>query len=68
MGEPIVGTKYQHYKGNEYLVIACAMHTETKEMMVIYQEMKDNHRFFARPLRMWNEQIAPGIPRFRLIQ
>ena len=36
---PKKGEIYRHFKGNLYEVLAVAMHTETEEMMVVYQEL-----------------------------
>lgn len=35
----IIGGKYRHYKGNEYVVIGVATHSETEEKMVVYKEL-----------------------------
>jgi hypothetical protein len=62
---------YRHYKGNEYQVIGIARNTETLEELVIYREMKDNGKWWARPLSMFEETvIKDGIekPRFEFIR
>lgn len=35
------GQIYQHYKGNLYLVLEVATHTETEEKLVIYCNVKN---------------------------
>ena len=51
-----VGKIYQHYKGNEYKIIALAKHSETLEEMVVYQSIKDK-QVWVRPISMWNDII-----------
>lgn len=44
-------SKWKHFKGNEYIVLDIAKHTETKESMVIYyRENDENQKMFARPV------------------
>ena len=62
--------KYRHYKGNEYLVIGIAKHSETLEPMVVYQALYGNKEMWARPASMWNEIVNKGDyqgPRFQYI-
>ena len=35
----VVGCKYKHFKGNVYKVLALANHTETNELLVVYQDL-----------------------------
>ena len=53
----IKGGKYRHYKGNEYLVIDIATHSETEEEMVVYKALYGEEKLWARPLSMWNEKV-----------
>ncbi len=48
--------RYRHYKGNEYVVIALAKHSETLEDMVIYRDV-NSPKIWARPASMWNDEI-----------
>lgn len=60
--------KYQHYKGNFYEVIGTALHSETKEELVVY---KDDKQMWVRPLSMFLEEIEKDgkrIPRFKFIE
>ena len=53
---PKKGEIYRHFKGNLYEVLAVAMHTETEEMMVVYQEV-DGEKIYARPLDMFVSNV-----------
>ena len=62
--------RYRHYKGNEYRVITVARHTETEELLVIYQALYGERGFWARPAAMFAESVVVnGIstPRFAFI-
>ena len=49
--------KYRHFKGNEYMVLGIASHSETLEPMVIYQALYGAHDLWVRPAAMWNETV-----------
>ena len=49
--------KYRHYKGNEYLVIGVANHSETLEPMVVYKALYGDGATWVRPAHMWNELV-----------
>ena len=49
--------RYRHYKGNEYLVLYTATHSETREKMVVYQALYGEGGIWVRPAGMWNETI-----------
>ena len=53
----IIGGKYRHYKGNEYLVVDIATHSETEEEMVVYKALYGEGKLWVRPLSMWNEKV-----------
>lgn len=72
--------KYHHYKGQYYQVIGTALHTETREEMVLYQalypvpELQDQYGdnpTFTRPRHDFEAIIeVDGIkrPRFQLVE
>lgn len=53
-----VNTKYRHFKGNEYLVLYIAKHSETLEEMVVYQALYGEFGIWVRPLDMFLEQVG----------
>ena len=62
--------KYKHFKGNEYIVLGIANHSETMEPMVVYQALYGTHDLWVRPAAMWNETVdKDGYcgPRFQYI-
>ncbi len=65
--------KYRHYKGNEYLVIGVATHSETHEELVVYVALYPNDKsaLWVRPKTMFLETVTiEGIaqPRFAYIE
>lgn len=60
---PRFGSTWLHYKGGTYTVLAVAEHTETKEVMVVYQHV-DTLRIYTRPLAMWYSDVGEGRTRF----
>jgi hypothetical protein len=51
------GKKYRHFKGNEYLILHLAKHSETMDLMVVYQALYGDHGVWVRPLDMFLERI-----------
>ena len=49
---------YKHYKGNYYLLIDVANHSETLEKMVVYKALYGNKELWVRPASMWNEVVC----------
>lgn len=58
---------YRHYKGGEYVVLSVAIHTETKEKMVVYMSLTYG-TIWTRPLVIWNQFVTTdeGKPTERL--
>lgn len=55
--ETIRPGRYRHFKGNEYLVLGTARHSETLEEMVVYQALYGEGGLWVRPARMWSEHV-----------
>ncbi len=62
--------RYRHFKGNEYLVLYIAQHSETMEPMVVYQALYGERGIWVRPASMWNETVERNgisVKRFEYI-
>lgn len=66
---------YRHFKGNIYQIRCLARHSETGELMVVYQAMYDTFQIYVRPLTMFMEEVDsakyPDVKqkyRFELLQ
>jgi len=57
MSTQLVKGRYQHYKGNFYLVEGVATHSETEEKLVIYRPLYGESGLWVRPLSMFTEQV-----------
>ena len=53
----IVGGKYKHFKGNIYEVIALANHTESTDLLVVYKDLQDENKVWARPIEMFMSKV-----------
>jgi antitoxin component YwqK of YwqJK toxin-antitoxin module len=52
-----IGRTVRHFKGNEYLVLCTALNTESDEIMVIYKALYGENITYARPLKMFMEEV-----------
>ena len=62
---------YQHYKGERYEVIDVARHSETEEELVVYRALYGDYGLWARPLRMFMENVyidGVSTPRFSYLE
>lgn len=62
--------RYQHYKGEEYLVLGVARHSETEESLVVYRQDYGERGLWVRPLAMFTEAVTVDrqvVPRFRYV-
>lgn len=62
--------RYRHYKGNAYVVLGVARHSETEEELVVYRQDYGDHSLWVRPRAMFEEQLEVDgrqIPRFAFV-
>lgn len=62
--------RYRHFKGREYRLIGLARHSETLELLVVYQALYDDQALWVRPAEMWLELVEKDdqmVPRFTYI-
>lgn len=53
----VVGGKYHHFKGRDYVVLQVGRHSETLEELVVYQELSDQKHVWMRPTAMFLEDV-----------
>lgn len=68
----ILAGVYQHYKGEYYLVLGLAHHSETEEKLVVYIPLylREGPRMAVRPVDMFFEEVEiEGVkqPRFKYL-
>lgn len=64
-----IGSRYRHFKGNEYLVLHLAKHSETEEAMVVYQALYGAREIWVRPLSMFlDEKEIDGVRIKRFVE
>lgn len=63
------GDVYRHYKGGIYRALDIARHTETQELMVVYEHLwPHEHGIFVRPQEMFFGYLDDGKRRFEPIE
>lgn len=64
-----VGAKYRHFKGNDYLVLNIAKHSETLEDYVVYQALYGDKGIWVRPMSMFEEMVeVNGMPGLMVLE
>ena len=58
---------YRHYKNNNYRMLGLALHSETREWLVVYEALYGEGGLFVRPAAMFVETVEVAgkrVPRF----
>ena len=55
--ELIKNRVYKHFKGDYYLVLDVVTHSETKEEMVLYQQLYGDGKKYVRPKDMFLSKV-----------
>lgn len=60
---------YRHYRGNHYVRLTSALHSEDLRPYTVYRTLYDNlkSRVWARPTEMFHGEIDDGAKRFSLV-
>lgn len=51
------GTIFRHFKGDHYLLMDIAVHSETREKLVIYKALYGDCMITARPMEMFLSEV-----------
>lgn len=57
MNPIIINRIYRHFKGDYYLLVDIAKHSETGEDYVVYRKLYDDGSLWVRPLDMFMEEV-----------
>ena len=57
MREIKINRVYKHFKGDYYLVVDVANHSETKEKYVVYRRLYGDYSLWIRPLDMFLSEV-----------
>ena len=57
MNPIIINRIYRHFKGDYYLLVDIAKHSETGEEYVVYRKLYDDGSLWVRPLDMFMEEV-----------
>lgn len=53
----VAGRIYRHFKGDYYIVVGVAKHSETEEDMVIYRQLYGEGALWVRPMSLFTSEV-----------
>ena len=56
---------YKHYKGDYYIVLDVAYHSETLEKMIIYRGLYDDNKLWSRPYDTFFDEVNKNGQKLR---
>ncbi len=62
--------RYRHFKGQNYIVLGVALHSETQEVMIVYRQDYGDRKMWVRPQAMFLETVqldGKSVPRFQFV-
>ncbi len=71
MSSQLTPGRYRHYKGRDYQVMTTASHSETEELLVVYQCLYGDYSWWVRPLSLFTQTVEVNgatVARFQLIE
>ena len=66
----LIPGRYRHYKGNDYIVLGVAHHSETMEELVVYRPEYGERGLWVRPKSMFVATVevdGRAVERFRYL-
>ena len=57
MNELKINGIYKHFKGDYYLIVDIAIHSETQEKYVVYRKLYGDCSLWIRPLEMFLSEV-----------
>jgi hypothetical protein len=56
---------YKHFKGDYYIVLDIAHHSETQEKMIIYRALYNDNKLWVRPYDTFFEEVNKNGQKLR---